>query len=162
MNIKMNQATLALIVEFLCTCIQQNYVLATVQDAASTGTADGAAEFECRIKLPAGDFQVDKESGINVLWYCNISTSTGDAVSRSSVMYEFSGVYTNGMVVIYPQQNISAQNKTVIINQVFVTNSTPVWLIVSAIGGALSGGVALILLLCRGLQMICGCDVSGY
>ena len=43
---------------------------------------DGAAEFECRIELPAWDFQLDEKSGINVLWYCNISTSTDDAISR--------------------------------------------------------------------------------
>ena len=39
-----------------------------------------------------------KETKLTIM--CNISTSTGDAVSRSSAVYELSGVYTNGMVVI--------------------------------------------------------------
>ena len=91
---------------------------------------------------------MDKESGINIFGtVISVLILVMPLAGPLLHMYDLSGVYTNGTVVIYPQQNttgnrsititISAHNKMVIINKIFVTNSSPVWLIVSAIGEAL-------------------------
>ena len=49
-TVSINYYTILVLIQLIYTCIQQNYELGTVQDAACD-SSDGAAEVECNIEL---------------------------------------------------------------------------------------------------------------